>query len=79
MSEMANKKKAAKKTAGGVCQLAYEMIRAGKTNQQALAAIQKKFPQSAFNMSSVGWCRNKLRKKEKGIKTNRELTAKKAA
>ena len=66
---------AEKKAAIGVCQTAYRLIRAGKTNQQVLAEIGKKFPKSAFGMASVAWCRNKLRREEKGIKTNRELTA----
>ena len=65
----------AKAEKAGVCQTAYALIRAGRTNQQVLAAIGKKFPKSAFGMASVAWCRNKLRREEKGIKTNRELTA----
>ena len=65
----------AKTEKAGVCQTAYTLIRAGRTNQQVLAAIGKKFPKSAFGMASVAWCRNKLRREEKGIKTNRELAA----
>lgn len=74
---MAAKKKA--KTAArertGVCARGYELIRQGKTNQQVLAELQKKFPTSNIKIGGVGWLRNKLRETEKGIKTNRELTA----
>lgn len=73
---MAAKKKA--KTARertGVCARGFELIRAGKTNQQVLTELQRKFPTSAIKIGGVGWLRNKLRETEKGIKTNRELTA----
>lgn len=63
----------------GVCALGYKMIREGKTNQQVLAAIQKKFPESKLQLGGVGWMRNKLRKDGEKIKTNNELKAKKAA
>lgn len=79
---MAAKKKAkAARERSGVCARGYELIRQGKTNQQVLAELQKKFPQSAIKIGGVGWLRNKLRATEKGIRTNRELTAgkKKAA
>jgi len=59
----------------GVCARGYELIRKGMTNQQVLAALQKSFPTSAMKIGGVGWLRNKLRETEKGIKTNRELTA----
>lgn len=72
------KKKAAARERTGVCARGYELIRQGKTNQQVLAELQKKFPTSNIKIGGVGWLRNKLRETEKGIKTNRELTAAKA-
>jgi hypothetical protein len=75
------KKKTAARERTGVCARGYELIRQGKTNQQVLAELHKKFPTSNIKIGGVGWLRNKLRETEKGIKTNRELTAgkKKAA
>jgi len=73
------KKKATARVRTGVCAKGYELIRKGMTNQQVLAALQKQFPLSRLQMGGVGWLRNKLRKTEKGIKTNRELTAAAAA
>lgn len=72
-AKVAKKKAAA--TRSGVCARGYELIRQGKTNQQVLAELQRKFPQSNIKIGGVGWLRNKLRTTEKGIKTNRELTA----
>lgn len=72
---MATKKTARPtKVRTGVCARGYELIRQGKTNQQVLAELQKKFPASNLKIGGVGWLRNKLRETEKGIKTNRELT-----
>ena len=77
MAKTAKKAKIAHGT--GVCQFAYKLIRDGKTNDQVLAAVMKKFPDSRIGVGGVNWCRNKLRKDgEKGIKTNTELKAKKA-
>ena len=72
---MAAKKKAKGRERTGVCDAGYELIRQGKTNQQVLAILQKKFPTSAIKIGGVGWLRNKLRETEKGIKTNREIVA----
>lgn len=68
------KKKTTARERTGVCARGYELIRAGKTNQQVLAELQRRFPSSAIKIGGVGWLRNKLRETEKGIKTNRELT-----
>ncbi len=62
----------------GVCGFGYELIRAGKTNEQVLAAVQKKFPESNLKMGGVGWLRNKLRKDGEKILTNGELKARMA-
>ena len=78
---MAKKKKAVKKAAHntGVCAYGRELIRAGKTNAQVLAAIQKKFPTSQLKIGGVGWIRNDLRKQGEKVKTNAEAVGKKAA
>jgi hypothetical protein len=70
---MAAKKKTVARARTGVCDAGYELIRQGKTNQEVLATLQKKFPTSAIKIGGVGWLRNKLRETEKGIKTNREI------
>lgn len=76
---MAKAKKAKAAHGTGVCQLGYKMLREGKTNEQILAAIQKKFPESKLQIDGVGWLRNKLRKDGEKVPMNRELKAKKAA
>lgn len=73
---MANKKVARKP---GVCAFVRDLIRAGKTNVQCLAAAQKKFPESNIKMGGIGWLRADLiKRKEKGIKTNAEVSKKAA-
>jgi len=78
---MAAKKKAKTKSGGrqrtGVCEAGYKLIRAGKTNEQVLNELHRRFPTSEIKIGGVGWLRNKLRSTEKGIKMNRELTANK--
>lgn len=76
---MARARKAKAPHGTGVCQFGYKLIRDGKTNQQVLAAIQKKFPESQLQLGGVGWLRNKLRRDGEKVKTNSEIKAKKAA
>jgi len=59
----------------GVGKVAMQAIRAGKTNEEALAIVQAKFPDSKTTKASINWYRNKLRADEPGIKTSRELRA----
>lgn len=70
-------KKKSKKAAHGTGIVAHcrKLILEGKTNQQVLVAIQKKFPESLLGLGGVGWVRNDLRKKGEKVKTNRELAA----
>lgn len=68
------KKKAAGRERTGVCAYGYDLIRKGKTNQEVLAELKKKFPKSNIKIGGVGWLRNKLRDDGEKIKTNRELT-----
>lgn len=67
-------KKAAHGT--GVGALATKLILEGKTNEQVLTAVEKKFPESKLGMSGVSWYRNKLRKENAKVLTNKELKAK---
>ena len=59
----------------GVCAFVRDMIRAGKSNQQCLAALQKKFPKSNLKIGGVGWLRADLIKRKEKIKTNAEINA----
>lgn len=62
----------------GVGDVAIEAIRAGKTNEETLAAVKKEFPESKTTMASVNWYRNKLRQDGEKVPTSRELKAKAA-
>lgn len=56
--------KAPKTPKRGVGAVIREAIRAGKTNEEALAAAKAEFPQSNTTAATVSWYRNDLRKKE---------------
>ena len=66
--------KAKKRTVGDI---AKEAIIAGKTNEQALAAVKAEMPAAKTSLASVNWYRNQARKDDKTIPTARAL--KKAA
>lgn len=57
----------------GVGTVAVEAIRAGKTNDEALAAVKSEFPEAKTTLASVNWYRNKLRSEDKSIPTARDL------
>jgi len=57
--------------------VAIEAIRAGKTNEEALAIVKAKFPDAKTSMPSINWYRNKIRSEGEKVPTAREL--KKAA
>lgn len=67
-------KKAAPKR--GVGTVAIEAIMAGKTNEDALAACRKAFPEAKTSLASINWYRNKLRSEGKDVPTARELKKK---
>lgn len=75
-------KKAAKKTTEkkdkkpGVGDVAIEALRAGKSNEDVLAIVQKKFPDASVSISSIAWYRNKLRSDGEKVPTAREIKAK---
>jgi hypothetical protein len=61
----------------GVGTVAREAIAAGKTNQEALEAVQAEFPQSKTSLQTISWYRNSMRKTDKSIPSGRSV--KKAA
>ena len=73
-----SKDKETKEPKRGVGTVVIEALKAGKTNEEALAVVQAEFPDAKTSLASVGWYRNKLRADgDKSVKTSREL--KKAA
>lgn len=67
--------KAPRERKDGVGKLAEELILAGSTNEQVLAAIQAKFPEAKTTKASVNWYRNKLRADHPDVQTSREIRA----
>lgn len=56
-----------KNTIGGEAEKA---IIAGKTNQEALDEVRKRFPDAETSLASVAWYRSRLRRKGEGILTD---------
>lgn len=48
----------------GIGTVAMEAILNGATNEEALAAVRKEFPDANTTKASINWYRNKLRKNE---------------
>lgn len=65
----------AKEKVPGVGDLAKELIREGKTNEEVLAAVKEKFPDAKTSMASINWYRNKLRGNGEDVPTARALKA----
>lgn len=59
-----------------VGEIAIEAIRAGKTNEEALAVVKAKFPDAKTKLASINWYRNKLRSEGETVPTAREQKAK---
>lgn len=59
----------------GVGDVAKDLIRGGKTNEEVLAAIKEQFPDAKTSMASINWYRNKLRGDGEKVPTARELKA----
>ena len=57
--------------------VAREAILGGKTNDEALAIVKKKFPRAATSTASIAWYRSKLRKErgEEEVPTDRQARA----
>ncbi len=66
-------KTAEKKT---VASVACAALRAGKTNEQALAEVKKAFPKAKASLNSMNWYRSQLRADGEKVPTMRELKAK---
>ncbi len=62
----------------GVGTVAIEAITAGKTNEEALEACRKEFPEAKTSLASINWYRNKLRGEGKKVPTARDLKKKNA-
>lgn len=60
----------------GVGAIAIEAIREGKTNEEALAAVQAELPDAKTSLASINWYRNKLRSDGEDVPTARELKKK---
>jgi hypothetical protein len=56
---------------------AVDAIRGGASNEGALDAVKKEFPDAKTSMASINWYRNKLRAGGEKVQTAREI--KKAA
>jgi septal ring factor EnvC (AmiA/AmiB activator) len=65
--------------APGVGDVAKDLIRAGQTNEQVLAAVKEQFPEAKTSMASINWYRNKLRGDGEDVPTARELKAEEKA
>lgn len=65
--------------APGVGDVAKDLIRAGKSNEDVLAAIKEQFPEAKTSMASVNWYRNKLRGDGEDVPTARALKAEASA
>ena len=59
----------------GVGDVAKDLIRNNKTNEEVLAAIKEQFPDAKTSMASINWYRNKLRGDGESVPTARELKA----
>ena len=55
-----------------VGEVAKEAILAGATNEDALKAVNARFPQAATSMASISWYRSKLRKDHPDLLTDRQ-------
>lgn len=52
------------------------LFKEGATNEQALEAVQKKFPQAKTSANSIRWYRNKLREKSAKVPGSRDAARK---
>lgn len=64
---------AAKPLKVNIGSIAHEAILAGKSNEEALAAVKAKFPDGNTNAGNIAWYRNDLRKKGLLPKAEKEI------
>lgn len=78
MSEDTKEPSAPKRGVGTVIK---EQLRAGATNETALAAVQKEFPEAKTTLATVSWYRTSLRSVGETVPSAREVkrAAKEAA
>jgi len=62
-----------RRRARGVGEIANEAILAGKTDQEALAAVLSALPGASTNLGNIAWYRSQLRRKGRDAPTAREL------
>lgn len=67
--------KEVKEKVPGVGDMAKQLVRDGKTNEEVLAAVKEAFPDAKTSMASINWYRNKLRGDGESVPTARELKA----
>lgn len=53
-------------------ELAGSEIQAGKTNQEVLEVVKRKFPGASTSLGSISWYRSKLRRTDQSIPTDRQ-------
>jgi len=46
-------------------------IKRGRSNEEALAAARKKFPNTTTTLATVNWIRNQVRKTHPAVKSDR--------
>ena len=59
----------------GVGTVAQEAIRAGKSNEEALAAVLAEFPEAKTSLQTISWYRNDMRKSDSSIPSGRQIRA----
>jgi Arc/MetJ-type ribon-helix-helix transcriptional regulator len=52
--------------------LAEHEIKAGRSNEQVLAAVRRKFPGASTSLGSISWYRSRLRRDNPTIPTDRQ-------
>lgn len=57
-----------------ISSVAYAAIKAGKSNEEALAEVKKAFPESNTKVASINWYRNQARIDDPSIPTSRDIT-----
>jgi len=62
-----------------VGEAAERALRAGKTNEEALAFTLRSFPDASTSLASINWYRNKLRQEGARVPTAREVRSRREA
>ena len=62
----------------GVGSVVRQALKEGKTNEQALEIVKKRFPDANTTLQSVSWYRNDMRGKGEKVPTAKEAKEKQA-